>query len=39
MHPGVAGVENVLFYTPNPYMLFGDAKKSLEAITQALMEI
>jgi NAD(P) transhydrogenase subunit beta len=39
MNPGFAGVENELFYKPNTYMLFGDAKKSLEAITQALMEI
>jgi NAD(P) transhydrogenase subunit beta len=39
MNPGFAGVENELFYKPTTYMLFGDAKKSLEAITQALMEI
>jgi NAD(P) transhydrogenase subunit beta len=39
LSPGFAGVENELFYKPNTYMLFGDAKKSLEAITQALMEI
>ncbi|MDT7942410.1 MAG: NAD(P)(+) transhydrogenase (Re/Si-specific) subunit beta [Bacteroidota bacterium] len=39
LNPGFAGVENELFYKPNTYMLFGDAKKSLEAITQALMEI
>ncbi len=38
MNPGFAGVENELFYKPNTYMLFGDAKRSLEAITQALLE-
>ena len=38
MNPGFAGVENELFYKPNTYMLFGDARRSLEAITQALLE-
>lgn len=39
MNPGFAGVENELFYQQNTYMLFGDARKSIEAITQALKEI
>lgn len=36
MNPGFAGVENELFYQPNTYMLFGDARRSLEAIAEAL---
>jgi len=36
MNPGFAGVENELFYQPNTYMLFGDARQSLESITEAL---
>ncbi len=36
MNPGFAGVENELFYQPNTYMLFGDARQSLEAISEAL---
>lgn len=36
MNPGFAGVENELFYQQNTYMLFGDARQSIEAITQAL---
>jgi len=39
MNPGFAGVENELFYKPNAYMLFGDARKSIEALTQAFKEI
>ncbi|MDW8057819.1 MAG: NAD(P)(+) transhydrogenase (Re/Si-specific) subunit beta [Bacteroidia bacterium] len=39
MNPGFAGVENELFFQPNTYMLFGDARQSLEALTQALKEI
>lgn len=39
MNPGFAGVENELFYQPNTYMLFGDARASLETLTQALKEV
>lgn len=39
MNPGFAGVENELFYQTNTYMLFGDARQSIEAVTQALKEM
>lgn len=39
MNPGFAGVENELFYQQNTYMLFGDARRSIEAVTQALKEV
>jgi len=39
MNPGFAGVDNVLFYQPNTYMLFGDARISLEAIVEALKSV
>ncbi len=39
MNPGFAGVENELFYQPNTYMLFGDARQSLEAISEALKSV
>jgi len=32
MNPGFAGIENELFYYPKTFMLFGDAKKTLEKL-------
>ncbi|MBL7999057.1 MAG: NAD(P)(+) transhydrogenase (Re/Si-specific) subunit beta, partial [Candidatus Kapabacteria bacterium] len=36
MNAGYAGIENELFYYPNCYMFFGDAKKSLERLVEEL---
>ncbi len=35
---GFAGIENPLFYADNGYMVFGDAKKTLEAIVSEFKE-
>ncbi|MDH4262198.1 MAG: NAD(P)(+) transhydrogenase (Re/Si-specific) subunit beta [Spirochaetia bacterium] len=39
MKPGFAGIENDLFYKENTTMVFGDAKKTIEAITRSLEEM
>jgi len=36
MNPGYAGIENELFYNPKTSMLFGDAKKTIQAIVTEL---
>jgi NAD(P) transhydrogenase subunit beta len=36
MNPGFAGIENELFYNPKTYMLFGDAKATLQKLTAEL---
>ena len=38
MATGYAGVENPLFFRDNTRMLFGDARKSLDAVLKALRE-
>ena len=39
MAPGFAGIENYLFYKDNTSMVFGDAKKSIEAFITQLKEM
>jgi NAD(P) transhydrogenase subunit beta len=36
MNPGFAGIENELFNLPNTLMVFGDAKKTITGMAQAL---
>lgn len=39
MKPGYAGIENELFFQPKTTMLFGDAKKVLEAISTEIKNL
>ena len=39
MAAGFAGIDNVLFYRPNTRMLFGDAKKSLSRLVEAIKSV
>ncbi|HET6527290.1 MAG TPA: NAD(P)(+) transhydrogenase (Re/Si-specific) subunit beta [Balneolaceae bacterium] len=39
LSPGFAGIDNALFYEESNQMFFGDAKKSLQALSQALNEV
>lgn len=39
MSPGYAGIDNPLFYDEKNQMFFGDAKKSLQALNEALNDI
>jgi NAD(P) transhydrogenase subunit beta len=39
MAAGFSGVENELFYHPRTSMLFGDAKKSIEALITSIKEV
>ncbi len=38
MAAGFAGIENELFYRNNTHMVFGDAKKTLEALVQHIVQ-
>ena len=39
MAAGFAGIDNELYYNPRTTMLFGDAKKSLQALVEALKNV
>jgi H+-translocating NAD(P) transhydrogenase subunit beta len=39
LNPGFAGIDNQLFYNDNSYMFFGDAKKMLSLLLEALKEL
>jgi proton-translocating NAD(P)+ transhydrogenase subunit beta len=39
MNSGFAGIDNPLFYNPKTSMLFGDAKSSVQAVTEELKAI
>jgi NAD(P) transhydrogenase subunit beta len=36
MRPGYSGVDNLLFYQDNTYLVFGDAKDTIEGMANAL---
>lgn len=39
LSPGFAGIDNELFYNESNQMFFGDAKESLQSLSQALNEV
>ncbi|MDZ7691401.1 MAG: NAD(P)(+) transhydrogenase (Re/Si-specific) subunit beta [Balneolaceae bacterium] len=39
LSPGYAGIDNPLFYKESNQMFFGDAKKTLQALSQALADV
>ncbi len=39
LNPGFAGIDNPLYYLPNTMMLFGDAKKMVLALAQAVKNL
>ena len=39
LSPGFAGIDNELFYRESNQMFFGDAKKSLQSLSQALNDV
>ncbi|CAN5484181.1 NAD(P)(+) transhydrogenase (Re/Si-specific) subunit beta [soil metagenome] len=39
LNPGYAGIDNDLFYSDKNQMFFGDAKKSLQALSTAIKEL
>jgi NAD(P) transhydrogenase subunit beta len=38
MNTGFAGIDNPLFYQENTSMLFGDAKESIQSVTEEVKE-
>jgi NAD(P) transhydrogenase subunit beta len=39
MNTGFAGIDNPLFYKENTSMLFGDAKASIQGVTEEVKEL